>query len=107
MAISDILQAFNQLPKRSPYRLYALHSFMFLFYFTGDDSRKIWTTAAMLDAVREESDLGQEFFDLLKNQVNNGMPKDPRIGDDCLYHCHEAGEECLVKEKKEDGNSKV
>lgn len=101
MRVSDILLSYQRLPEGSPYRRYALHSFLFAFYMQREPERDIWTTTLMKDAVVENADLAQDFFTLLRDQVNVRAPINPDVVDNCLFHCHKLDEECPLRGKKE------
>lgn len=47
--------------------------------------------------MQENDELGNHILRLMRDTNGKEIP-DPREGDDCDFHCHEKGEECIAKQ---------
>ncbi|KAI9649499.1 hypothetical protein NHQ30_002076 [Ciborinia camelliae] len=86
---------YKQLPERSKFRLYALNFLLYLFTTYPD------LDISIIEDSLDNKDLRKDFLYALWEQVcKKKTVVDPRTEDDCIYHTHKPGEECIRKQNK-------
>lgn len=102
--VKDMQQVYLKARAGSTLRLYTLHCLMYAFTMPIDrpmyeeQTRKRWSDKDILGALQAEGDLAEDFLKLLRNHYGQKVT-DPRIVDDCIYHCHKICEKCSQKSK--------
>lgn len=99
MGVDDIKMSCSTSQEGSGYRLYALHTLLYVFRKPGAAYKGSWPSYKIQRIISSEADLGKAFLVALRDQVGDRQVLiDPRFGDSCVYHSHKLGEKCIQKQ---------
>lgn len=96
-----VKEMYKESQKGSGYRLYGLHTLIFVFRSPKSIFKTHWPTHLIQSILKDDDDLCKDFLAALRDEVSNGKAKtDPRVGNNCVYHRHKIDEECTQKQNK-------
>ncbi|KAF7918331.1 hypothetical protein BELL_0018g00100 [Botrytis elliptica] len=101
ITLDRIEKVYKESQKGSGYRLYGLHTLIFVFRSPQSFYTTNWPTNLMHCILKNDDDLCKDFLVALRDEVsNNKAITDPKFGNDCVYHSHKLGKECTKKHNK-------
>ncbi|TGO18013.1 hypothetical protein BTUL_0013g00900 [Botrytis tulipae] len=96
-----VKEMYKESQKGSGYRLYGLHTLIFVFRSPKSIFTTHWPTHLIHGILKDDDDLCNDFLAALRDEVCNGKAMtDPRVGNNCVYHSHKIDEECTKKQNK-------
>ncbi|PQE23545.1 BTB POZ domain-containing protein [Rutstroemia sp. NJR-2017a BVV2] len=111
LTLSLITDAYQNTQQGSGYRLYALHSLLYILCLPGDKALEGWNNKDIVEMLKKSSpDLNMDYMTMIRThfrQTPLKKPVDPRIGDACVYHSHKIDKQCLLKPKLVEAEAKV
>ncbi|PQE10898.1 BTB POZ domain-containing protein [Rutstroemia sp. NJR-2017a WRK4] len=102
--------AYENTQEGSGYRLYALHSLLYILCLPGDKILESWNNKDIFEMLKECPDIGMDYLSMIRTHLRQTplkKPVDPRTGDACVYHSHKIDEQCLLKPKTAEEEAKV
>ncbi|KAM3068041.1 hypothetical protein ACMFMG_011089 [Clarireedia jacksonii] len=101
LTVSQMSDAYKNTQEGSGYRLYALHTLMFVLQFTEHEKVEFWKTIDIDNMLKENPDMATDYLVWVRSHLGQSRlkkPEDPSKGHSCLYHNnHKMEEECPLK----------
>ncbi|TEY69491.1 hypothetical protein BOTCAL_0115g00110 [Botryotinia calthae] len=99
--VECIRAIYQEAQKGSGYRLFGLHTLIFVFRSPESGITGSWPTELIQSILKDNDDLCKDFLETLRDEVSNAKAiTDPRVGNNCVYHSHKTDEECVKKQNK-------